>query len=469
MDGESTPEQQVMRRSTLTPRSPPGGNMAGINSTNSTPSRGNASSSHSARQEQYMMDRATNPVEDANSKKRQLESPEQPPAQRPRDVGESLVLATDRGTAIKNLKIVADMAINGRKNRQTYLTIPRLDILDRAVSGLEALIPKLFDEIDRLKSLTEEKTDQQAVSLSQEQTFKNFTNELKETLVSEVKASCNELIQAAHRKAEALQPGVSYSQAAAKPAQLTNIKPSSATVLCYPREDGASSEATKELIQRMVSPRTLGVQVSRLAKIRDGGVAIEVATLQQADKLLKSLEGVVKASLPRKRLPKMQIFDVPSDISPEDLVESIRVSQAQDTPPEIFRDKLKFICRTGPRGQPTTNMVFEAAPDFYNEVLSLGRIFMMWTSHKVRPFFGIARCFKCQRYGHISKNCHATQDTCGHCTRQGHTHHDCPTRRLDPTCPNCPAGRNKHSVASPNCPALEREKQRIIQLTDYGP
>ena len=63
------------------------------------------------------------------------------------------------------------------------------------------------------------------------------------------------------------------------------------------------------------------------------------------------------------------------------------------------------------------------------------------------------RCYKCQRYGHGSRNCTRSVDTCDNCGDDGHTRMEC---NEEPYCINC---KGPHPSSSPKCPMWLKEKE----------
>ena len=66
----------------------------------------------------------------------------------------------------------------------------------------------------------------------------------------------------------------------------------------------------------------------------------------------------------------------------------------------------------------------------------------------VRPYVAqVTRCFKCHRFGHVIKDCKASQETCSNCGVQGHTKASCNASQV--VCVNC---KGNHSAGYRGCP-----------------
>lgn len=69
---------------------------------------------------------------------------------------------------------------------------------------------------------------------------------------------------------------------------------------------------------------------------------------------------------------------------------------------------------------------------------------------------GPVACFKCQRYGHMKRNC-THEARCANCGREGHERCD----SVDVRCANC--GR-AHRAVDRNCPVYRQQRQRILTI-----
>jgi hypothetical protein len=70
---------------------------------------------------------------------------------------------------------------------------------------------------------------------------------------------------------------------------------------------------------------------------------------------------------------------------------------------------------------------------------------------EIRPYVAqVVRCYKCQRFGHTAKNCHAKAATCSNCGGKNHKSGDCHAPRRK--CYNC---GGEHSSAYKGCEALK--------------
>lgn len=247
-------------------------------------------------------------------------------------------------------------------------------------------------------------------------------------------------------------------------------------LLTYPTSDQTSSEDTRKHVKKGLAGESRTLQIHRISKIKNGGVAIELSSDVQASKVRAILQQVQRfeVTVPRVRLPRLLVYDIPSDATEEMILEEMyRKNLAGKGFAQVEFDRsTKLLYRSGPKGGTRCHWVFETSREIRSIMLREGRLFYDMESVRVVPFQLATRCFKCQRFGHTSTHCTADKDTCGHCGAEGHKHKDCPKAEDDPVCVNCVRARHsgaktKHSVHDKGCPALQFEKERMYNKNAY--
>lgn len=247
-------------------------------------------------------------------------------------------------------------------------------------------------------------------------------------------------------------------------------------VLAYPQdEEVTDSEETKKVIKETIVPKQEGIQFRAVRKITKGGLAIETGTKEAAINVREALARVpsIKCADPRRRLPRMQIFDVEQDMKMEDFHDFLYTQNLVDKGISLDDiNKNVMLCfKTGRRDLPVCNWVIEVTPEMRVALLEEGRVYLDFAACRVVDFLAVARCFKCLAYGHSEKNCKKDGgNVCSHCDKGGHLRKDC--HRIDekPACINCLAAKkpSDHRVGTIDCPMYTRLVEQRISLTDYG-
>lgn len=88
---------------------------------------------------------------------------------------------------------------------------------------------------------------------------------------------------------------------------------------------------------------------------------------------------------------------------------------------------------------------------------SISEYIYIWNARfPCEPYVRVTRqCFRCLRFGHITKQCKSTLEKCIACGENGHTKANCTANKL--ICFNC---KEEHEATSRNCP--ERDQQNNI-------
>lgn len=277
--------------------------------------------------------------------------------------------------------------------------------------------------------------------------------------------------------AEVLQLPKKLTQKNTNLASNTILKKEEIVIIKSTQSDGDEKEVNEKIrsMLRAEIPRSENVKVKRTVNMKKGGVLLFLESAKDTEKILKNSvfkKGVLTASEPKAKKPKVIIYDVPVEIKEEELSEVIYEKNNQDitVSKEEFVKGFRPIFKTGPRGQDTTHWVVECEPVIRRDLIKKEKVFFDWTSSRVRDFIVATRCFKCQGHGHTAKVCREKKDVCGHCAAVGHTMKQCPNLGLLPVCSNCKkAGKDSnHKVNDLSCPCYNKALQLIIEKTDYG-
>lgn len=248
-----------------------------------------------------------------------------------------------------------------------------------------------------------------------------------------------------------------------------STKSTTKTMLLYPTKENSTSEELKDELMKSVHPRKDRIRICRMSRIRNGGIALELETEAEANIVKNRVANFAKVQEPKKRLPKLIIYNVPNEYKEQevihDLVSQNLNSEAEDI--ENLKNQIKICFKTGPKELPTHNLVIELPPKQHKVLRMQGRAYLGWNSTKVADFVSVTRCYKCQKFGHIAKECNSKDEICGHCSKTGHDRRNCPLTRIDPICANCPTNKNHHDVHSKTCPAFLKEKEKVKQNTQY--
>lgn len=148
-----------------------------------------------------------------------------------------------------------------------------------------------------------------------------------------------------------------------------------------------------------------------------GGVLVEAASRGDAGRLIENRalrESGFTVERPKTVFPKIMIYDVPNDIS-EDEAKDCIITQNPNRRPEVdaAQKGFKIVKKMAVKDRKVEHWVVECYPEVRDWLMSEGRIYVDWSSCRVKDFLSITRCYNCQGYGHPSRFCKGKR-TCGH-------------------------------------------------------
>lgn len=70
------------------------------------------------------------------------------------------------------------------------------------------------------------------------------------------------------------------------------------------------------------------------------------------------------------------------------------------------------------------NWIVQIPGKYLGHLLDRGRIYLQWRTYRVKEYVSITRCFKCQGYWHIAKECKNEVQLCENCGDKNHLKKD---------------------------------------------
>ncbi|KAG8238848.1 hypothetical protein J437_LFUL018297 [Ladona fulva] len=236
----------------------------------------------------------------------------------------------------------------------------------------------------------------------------------------------------------------------------------------------------KEILRQTIKPGQDKIKINGIRNAGRKGVIIEMETEEDKNKIYKVAlktklaEKGLKVEHVRKREPKIIIFSVDRSLEVEDLKTNVfnQNMRDDDITEEDFKNGFKLAFTTGRRDSRYCNYVFQVTPLIRDLLLQKQKIYSDWTSHYVKDYIGVTRCYKCQGYGHTAQGCREKDSICSYCARSGHTFETCPRKdkKSKERCANCHRfGRDAHhSTLDRECPAYKHALEQEILRTNYS-
>ncbi|XP_023234108.1 uncharacterized protein LOC111633731 [Centruroides sculpturatus] len=245
-------------------------------------------------------------------------------------------------------------------------------------------------------------------------------------------------------------------------------------ILVEPSKEGDDPEYTKEQLKKKVDPKKIGVGIQAVRKLRKGGIAIELNSVEDKNKLRKEIEEKtgLRTREPAKKRPRLIIYGVAKDTPKEEILDCLyeqnEVLSTGMTMEEYAKEiELKF--QFGSREKRTVNWVIEVTPKVRQMLLPRKKINLGWSRCGIEDYINVAQCFKCCKIGHIAKNCPEKDIVCSQCGNN-HKYRDCPNKHRVECC-NCKREKLRevsHNAFDKKCPLVQKVRRLIIAKIDYG-
>jgi hypothetical protein len=223
-----------------------------------------------------------------------------------------------------------------------------------------------------------------------------------------------------------------------------------------PKDDSLTPDQIKQQLKDTINPTAIKVGIKAVRTIRDRGLIIETGSPEEASRLSSEITNKLGSSLDisqlKLRQPRIIIYNVPEDITPEILDTTIR-TQNPELQIEEHNITPKFRYKNK-RGRH--NIVAEVSPQARNQLLQT-KLKLGWEICNTADYIIPTRCFRCNRYNHKHYECKGTE-MCPHCTGS-HKMKDCTVTISEHKCINCITYNrfNKEGRVDENHSALSKE------------
>lgn len=268
----------------------------------------------------------------------------------------------------------------------------------------------------------------------------------------------------------------SYAEIAAKLPR----KPKEASALPRPVYVTVQPEASggmEGIIDRLPQ-LDIDIDANVVRTTKAGGVLIRTSSQADAEKLVEKFVGGAKATLARKRRPRILMRGVPKSWDGKSIAEAVlteirkEIKDLDKVSAELWGEKYFIPLFSLQSKDPLfKSWIVEVDPALRYGLLDLGSMRLrQWHKTSFRDYVDAPMCVKCQEYGHSKTSCEAETHVCRWCAESGHLSKACPNKSAGPSCINCRRANikdGKHQPGSEKCWVHRRKILALIKRTNY--
>ncbi|GBN98467.1 hypothetical protein AVEN_273685-1 [Araneus ventricosus] len=252
-------------------------------------------------------------------------------------------------------------------------------------------------------------------------------------------------------------------------------------LLVKPKENELKDfESNRKIILDLLQTHSPEARLRGVVKIFGGGVKLIAASPDDILAIKNTLiehgekEVMDKFDLitPNRRSPQFILYNVPKEVEADSLkagllAKNIFLADGNNKP----HFKLEFSIPG--RDRRSNHWVMSINPKKYEDFLGKEGLYFQFTRLRLAEFISIKQCRKCYAFGHTTRGCDPkNKQLCDKCGETREENHRCKGYN----CINCSESNRRlrtnhktdHSCLDRNCKTLIRQKDLVIQRTDYG-
>jgi Zinc knuckle len=241
--------------------------------------------------------------------------------------------------------------------------------------------------------------------------------------------------------------------------KLTSTRDRPKTEKLIIKADGKSYSEVLRSIKGSVNIGDIGVTVKSVKKTAKGDVMLELQGGEhQAETFKKAVQGKDQNMQVHIQSNDVTIHisgidgDMSNEEIEEELIKSVGNANAEDVK----------VLSSRPNQRGNLNATLSIKKELARDIIERGRVKIGWAQCRVNPHVNITRCYRCLKFGHITKDCTGEDNTriCIKCGKEDHRAKDCKNTSFCLTCK-----KDGHRADQTKCPTyrkLLKERQDAV-------
>lgn len=227
------------------------------------------------------------------------------------------------------------------------------------------------------------------------------------------------------------------------------INPSQPAVVIKPKNTQDRLTTKREVLSKF-DPLESDVNIRRVKNISDGGILLSCQDAGETTKLRKLAESKLSDRYEVREAkcihPRVKIVGMTESLDDAALLDYI-VKQNDDVFQDVTDCKVVKSCWATKRKNDVYQAILQVSSRIYSRLCQSGYLLVGLDACTVYDAVSVQRCFKCNAFNHIAKNCNADKIVCPRCG-ENHDVKDCKSDVL--RCVNC-IGYNKRHHTTHDC------------------
>ena len=241
----------------------------------------------------------------------------------------------------------------------------------------------------------------------------------------------------------------------------------------------------KSKIENALKNQVIKINALKIRPTNSGKIALEVASAENEEainQLNTEVTGYTAKEIPKK-YPRLIIKNIPNDMLPSDIIETINTGYTEIN--NIENKEMKVVTVLKSNRWNGSSVIIQVSPNVRKILIKSDKVKLGMCVYPIEDYVQLMQCYKCWKFGHLAAHCHNPVYVCGICS-QSHDTKTCQYYNIrktgleeyleleNKTCSNC-ANNKKHKASANShgasdlltCPFDKEQRQSYQRQIEY--